>query len=202
MIGSGDGLFYSFNAKNGSARLQYDAQIPIYSSPAIKDGVAYYTDSLGFFIAMDVMARNWWQENKIRQYWDVLYIYGVAPKPSLPSGFLWGVTLGWHLRSISSPSLAGDYAYLGAGTNLVSINLITRQIQWTFTANDDVVSSPAVAGTVVYVGSEDGNFYAVNRMTGEKLWSYAMGDQISSSPAVGNGMVYIGSHDGKLYAFE
>jgi outer membrane protein assembly factor BamB len=148
------------------------------------------------------MEKNWWQENKLRVYWNALYLYGIAPEPSPPSGFLWCVILGRNVRSVSSPSLAGEYAYLGTGKNLVSVNLITHQIQWTFSTNGDVVSSPAVAGTVVYVGGEDGNFYAVDSTTGEELWNYATGGMVTSSPAVDNGMVYVGSDDGKLYAFE
>lgn len=71
-----------------------------------------------------------------------------------------------------------------------------------FLTNGDVPSSPAVAGTVVYVGSEDGKFYAVDCKTGKEIWEYATGGMITSSPAVDNGMVYVGSEDGKLYAFE
>jgi outer membrane protein assembly factor BamB len=201
LVGSADGLFYSFHAKNGGARLQYDSKSSFYSSPAVKDGVAYLTDD-GSFIAIDIMGRNWWQENKIRLYWNTLYLYGVAPKPSSPSGFLWGIQLGWDIRSVSSPSVVGDYAYVGTGTNLVTINLISHEVVWTFSTNGDVASSPAIAGNVIYVGSEDGCLYAINGTTGEKLWEYTTGDQITSSPAVCDGMVYVGSHDGKLYAFE
>jgi outer membrane protein assembly factor BamB len=202
VVGSIGEMFYSFNAKNGGARIQFDAKIPIYSSPAIKDGVAYFTDGWGLFMAMDITAKNWWEENKLREYWNTLYIYGLLPKPSPRSGFLWDVSLGQNVRSVSSPSIAGGFAYLGSGTNLVSIDLITHQVQWTFVTGGDVVSSPAVAGGVVYVGSGDGHFYAVDSTTGAKLWDYVTGDKITSSPAVDNGMVYIGCDDGKLYAFK
>lgn len=57
-----------------------------------------------------------------------------------------------------------------------------------------VVSSPAVVGTVVYIGSEDKNVYALDANTGAKLWNYTTGANINySSPAVVNGVVYIGS---------
>jgi outer membrane protein assembly factor BamB len=64
-----------------------------------------------------------------------------------------------------------------------------------------VISSPAVANGVVYVGSDDGNLYALNARTGVKLWSYATGGAVFSSPAVANGVVYVGSDDGNVYAF-
>ena len=35
-----------------------------------------------------------------------------------------------------------------------------------------VVSSPAVVGGVVYVGSEDGKVYALNAANGALMWNY------------------------------
>ena len=68
---------------------------------------------------------------------------------------------------------------------------------WNYPAGAAVISSPAVANGVVYIGSRDNsNVYALNAKTGTKLWSY-----VSSSPAVANGVVYLGSYDGKVYAF-
>ncbi len=66
-----------------------------------------------------------------------------------------------------------------------------------------VVSSPAVANGVVYVGSSDQNVYALNASTGALLWKYTTGGQIDhSSPAVTNGVVYVGSFDGNVYALN
>ena len=64
-----------------------------------------------------------------------------------------------------------------------------------------MISSPAVANGVVYVGSCDNNVYALNASTGAELWSYTTGTMGVSSPAVANGVVYVGSDDGKVYAF-
>ena len=202
LVGSVDGKFYSFNAKTGSARIQLETNYSVITSPAVKDGIAYFTDGSNYFYAIDIKAKNWLWENIVRVYWNTLHIYGVAPSPPNASGFLWDVSLGWGIRTVSSPSIVDNHAYLGAGHNLVAVDLTTHQVQWTFTTNDDVSSSPAVAGTAVYVGSEDGNFYAIDRTDGLKIWEYATGDEITSSPAVGDGIVYVGSHDGKLYAFN
>ena len=43
-----------------------------------------------------------------------------------------------------------------------------------------VLSSPAVADGVVYVGADDDNLYAINASTGVLLWSYKTGDSILS----------------------
>jgi hypothetical protein len=63
-----------------------------------------------------------------------------------------------------------------------------------------VDSSPAVAGGIVYVGSEDNKTYALNATNGNLIWSYKTGGPVYSSPAVVGGVVYVGSNDGKVYA--
>jgi len=79
-----------------------------------------------------------------------------------------------------------------------------------------VNSSPAVAGGVVYVGSDDGRLYAFDAggVTGcsgaprqcAPLWTATAGDAVDSSPAVVNGVVYVGSsfadQSGALSAFD
>ncbi|MGD0329665.1 MAG: PQQ-binding-like beta-propeller repeat protein [Nitrososphaeria archaeon] len=73
---------------------------------------------------------------------------------------------------------------------------------WSFPTGDQVESSPAVAGGVVYVGSYDHNVYALNASTGAKIWSYTTGDWVTSSPAVVGGVVYVGSYDNNTYALN
>src|SRR5579863_3568306 len=73
--------------------------------------------------------------------------------------------------------------------------------KWSYATGGSVVSSPAVANGVVYVGSQDNNVYALKASTGTKLWSYAM-FSAGSSPAVANGVVYVGSYDFNVYALN
>lgn len=70
-----------------------------------------------------------------------------------------------------------------------------------------LVSSPAVAGGTVFVGSYDGKLYAFDAsgcgaFKCMPLWTGHVGQHVNSSPAVGGGMVYVGSTEGKLAAFD
>jgi len=65
-----------------------------------------------------------------------------------------------------------------------------------------VRSGIAVAGGVVYFGSDDGNVYAVGTVTGKRRWSYHTGQAVASGLAVADGRVFAGSHDNKLYALQ
>jgi len=65
-----------------------------------------------------------------------------------------------------------------------------------------VQSSPALAGGLLYVGSNDGKVYAFRPPHEEPVWTFRTGDQVTSSPTVVNGVVYVGSADFKLYALD
>lgn len=202
IVGSVDGSCYVLNAKSGRLRLNFQTGSSIVTSPVVSGGVAYITNTDGLMYAIDYQARNWFLENKLKVYWAALYMYGVAPRPPSSSGLVWMQWLGWGIRAGSSPALADGVIFLGAASDLLAIDANTRLVLWTSEAYEVIVSSPAVAGSAVYFGSEDGRLYAVDRATGMKLWNSLTGDKITSSPAVANGMVYVGSYDGKLYAFE
>ena len=72
----------------------------------------------------------------------------------------------------------------------------------TITVGGRVLSSPAVLGGTMYVGSDDGHLYAVDIASQRELWRFAAGARIASSPAVSNGVVYVGSNDRHLYAID
>jgi outer membrane protein assembly factor BamB len=83
---------------------------------------------------------------------------------------------------------------------------------WTAATGDAVMSSPAVANGVVYVGSTDNDLYAFDAAgvsgcsgtptTCAPLWTATTDGSIFASPAVSNGVVYVGSADGNFYAFD
>ncbi len=73
---------------------------------------------------------------------------------------------------------------------------------WTFATGNNIRSSPAVAGGMVYVGSLDKRVYALDASTGAEVWSFDTGDTVRSSPAVANGVVYVGSKNGMFFALD
>lgn len=76
------------------------------------------------------------------------------------------------------------------------------QVQWRFKTGAHVLSSPAVAGETVFIGSGDGFVYALNRATGEPRWRFATQGPVASSPAVHDGLVFVSSLDGYVYGID
>ena len=65
-----------------------------------------------------------------------------------------------------------------------------------------MVSSPAVAGGVVYCGSRDGYFYAVDAARGAENWRFKMVEWADSSPAVAGDRVYVAGCNGYICALR
>ena len=146
-----------------------------------------------------------------------------TPKTCLP---LWTAATSGTISG--SPAVAGNVVYIesadgrlyafdasGSNNNCTSSGPRTCNPLWSGTTNSTVgaFSSPAVAGTTVYVGSDDGRLYAFDAAGGEAscsgapktcspLWTGATRGVINSSPAVDGKTVYVGSDDGRLYAFD
>ena len=76
------------------------------------------------------------------------------------------------------------------------------KVKWRFQTGGQVISSPAVVGDTVYVGSADHNLYAINLDAGTLKWKFKTGGRVNSSPAVAGSVVYFGSYDGNFYAVD
>jgi eukaryotic-like serine/threonine-protein kinase len=83
------------------------------------------------------------------------------------------------LVSYSSPTIVDDIIYVGSDNNVYALNSHNGAVIWTYTTDSSgysyPVSSPALFGGVVYVGSYDYNVYALNASNGHKLWNYTTG---------------------------
>ncbi len=75
-------------------------------------------------------------------------------------------------------------------------------VKWKFKTRGKVLSSPAVDGGVVYVGSTGYDLYAIDQETGTQRWKFTTRSAVTSSPAVAGGLVYFTSFDGNLYAVQ
>ena len=75
-------------------------------------------------------------------------------------------------------------------------------VKWTFKTGGPIVSSPAVADGVVYIGSMDGYLYAVDESTGKEKWKFKSSMAVASSPAVAGGTLFFVSSHGGLAAID
>ena len=106
------------------------------------------------------------------------------------------------------PKFRYDLANTGYNPNETTLgvsNVSGLQTKWTVNTGDQVYSSPAVVGGVLYDASYNGDVYALDASTGAQLWVTHTGTEFEdSSPAIADGVLYIGSGNdaGRLYAMD
>ena len=76
------------------------------------------------------------------------------------------------------------------------------KVKWSFHTGGMVIASPTVVGGVVYIGSDDGNFYAIDASSGAQKWKFPVKSRVPSTAAVSGGAVYFTAYNGNLYALD
>jgi outer membrane protein assembly factor BamB len=122
---------------------------------------------------------------------------------------------------------ASHASYNASSTAITSANAGSLTASWTWmppappipALGRAITSSPTVYGGVIYIGANNGSFYALNESTGAILWSDFVGYVTSHNPACGNRgfvstatvatdpttkvpTVYVAGADGYLSAFN
>lgn len=89
-----------------------------------------------------------------------------------------------------------------------ALNLTTGKTIWRYdltTTSNASLSSTALAGNVIYLGSNDG-VYAINATTGRKVWHVLQGPTFYASPAItgpaGQQVLVIADNAGRVYALS
>ena len=105
----------------------------------------------------------------------------------------------------------GPHGHIGGETvsNSKQENTATSgEVVMEITTDSEVLSSPTVSGSSLYVGSTDNHLYAIDTETNTEQWRFRTDGEVYSSPTVDSGTVYVGSGLGRepgdtsLYAID
>ena len=108
-------------------------------------------------------------------------------------------------RIVGGPAVGGGLVIFGDSEGVVrALDTSTGAVEWSFKAQNQVWSTPAIVEDVVYFGSLDHNFYALSLRHGEEKWSlpFEAGGAIVTSPLVSDGKVFFGSFDSTFHALD
>ncbi len=133
---------------------------------------------------------------------------GNAPHATLPAhlGLLGAVPLTDGIYA--SPVVAEGRVFVVDGSGVVAaIDTATLQVVWKFATrggagNCNNVSTPAIAGANLHVGTTAGYYYVLDRATGKLVREIDCQEPIFSAPAVGNDRVYFATLGARVHAVE
>jgi outer membrane protein assembly factor BamB len=178
-FGTPGGSLYAVET-DGTEQWRLDADGDVYASPAIANGTVYIADTAG----------------------------GVYARDATDGTSLWSASVGSGVDA--SPAVAGGTVYVSVSDGTVrALDAGDGTESWSFdTGSFVMVSSPAVTGDRVYVGSgtisgsETGYLHAIDAGDGTELWRFEAPHYVISSPAVTSDTVYVGCDDSNVYAID
>jgi len=175
-FGCRDSHLYALDAASGAQRWAFSTGDSwVISSPAVRDGTVYFaTSDSGLVQALDAKSG--------------------APVFTLAFN---------HWPFFSSPSLAGNFLYIGSEQGkLLAIDLTGRRVAWAFQTEDSKKNGPTYTnadGTPNYRAAHSDSFYDQLVIAHDRLMSVGA---VLSTPVVAGDTIYFGSWDGSLYAID
>ena len=170
-----------------AVRWKFKTRAPIFSTPVISDGVAYFGGLDSTVYALDVATGD----------------------------VKWKLKTNGEIRS--NVAVANGKVFLLGGNGVLScIDKLSGKPEWRILFDNTALfigerrydfadyyhSSPLVHESVVYFGSGNKRVNAVNATNGTVLWTFKAGDIIHNTPVIVGDLLYIGCYDGYLYALN
>ena len=214
LIGSYDQHLYCVSARNGSLLWKLKTNGAVHSTPSVAGDLAFIAGCDELFRGVSISTG--------KQVFSVSSDAYTGASPALRGTSAFYGTfdneilmvdvnarrVGWRYQHperkfpfYSSAAVTADRVVVGGRDKLIHGLSPDGKGIWTFATRARVESSPAIAGSRVFVGSNDGRFYVLNLTTGAKLWDFDAGAPLSSSPAIARGRIVIGGQDGRLHCF-
>jgi len=191
------GVYASAAPSLKSVRWRFHAGGAMISSPVVAGGAVYVGSNDGRLYAV--------RRSDGARLWRFATHGAVTSSPAFFDGAVYFASTDGSVYAVDAKSGLARWRFKTGGERRFSapgIHGITPANQMMPDPFDMFVSSPAIAGGVVYIGSGDGNVYALDARTGAERWRFATGDVVHASPAVANGLVYVGSWDRNFYALD
>lgn len=102
------------------------------------------------------------------------------------------------------PTLTSDNQIIlpSYNSNLYSLNLETRAVNWTFSeASNRYIASALVVGDQIIAADSDNSLYSVS-LDGQLLWSFETNHSLWATPASDGEVIYLPSMDHHIYAIR
>ena len=214
--GGSDGQIWDCAPGTISSDGIFEADGPVYSSPAFDNNRLYFGDETGQVYAIDATKYT------KAPVWKKPTGGPVTSSPAVSGGVVYiGSVDGnlyafdendgqerWHYATgsqvIAAPAVNAGLVYTTAGGHLLAINAVDGTLRWSKDLDSEL--SPSIADGVVYIGTVNGEVLAFNASAGDPLWAYQVmtrdetADSIASSIVIDNGKLFFTTGSGTLVA--
>jgi eukaryotic-like serine/threonine-protein kinase len=192
-FGSGDGNVYALDAASGDLKWKFKTGDVVHSSPAVADGMVYVGSWDTYFYALDATtgAQKW--RFKTGDDPVIHNQIGIQSSPLVADGLVYFGCRDSNLYALNAHSGEKKWAFNNKGSWVIS-SPVVKDGRLYFATSDTglfhsvdaktgneiyslkfiwpLFSSPAIAGNVLYIGSEEGKLFAVDLAKQQPAWTF------------------------------
>jgi outer membrane protein assembly factor BamB len=205
-FGSGDGNVYALNAAAGTLKWKFKTGDVVHASPAMADGVVFIGSWDSYFYALDAETGALKWKFKTGEDPDTHNQQGIQSSAAVADGMVYFGCRDAHLYALDEKTGEQKWSYSTKGSWVIASPAV-RDGKVYFTTSDTALllvadarkgdilfslnfkgwplfSSPAIAGDIIYVGSNAGTLNAVDLKLQAVGWTFATEDAKKNGPAL------------------
>lgn len=206
-FGSGDGSVYALDAASGELKWSFKTGDVVHSSPAVADGVVYIGGWDTFFYALDAnTGKEKWRlkTGDDPQYHNQI---GVQSSPAIVDGMVYFGCRDSNLYAVDAATGEKKWAFNNKGSWVIGSPAISKGKLYFATSDSGMFyaldtktgaeifhleftwpmfASPAIAGSTLYLGSNEGKLTAIDLATQKPAWVFQTDASRQFAPGFSN----------------
>jgi outer membrane protein assembly factor BamB len=215
-IGSGNGYFYSIDAKTGKVVWQLNLGARIESTACIEKNYAYLGNDLGTFYSISIKKGSIQWKKALGEYvrcsafCDGKSVYVGTINPTRKAGVFWALSaesgsIQWKKSTgpiFSSPVVDHEELIVGSDDETLYCFSKNGSDKWRIPLSGKIRSTAVAVREFIYIGGFGGVFYKIRRTSGEILWKNEEAGSMYSSPAYSKNFLVVGNNSGSVVFFQ
>ncbi|MBN2069855.1 MAG: PQQ-binding-like beta-propeller repeat protein [Candidatus Krumholzibacteriota bacterium] len=207
------GNIFRLDRSTGERLWNYDSQEKIITTPRITGGTVVLGTMEGNLISLDLAGgkRNWieklgsgiWASPAVSEDCIIAATTdGSLVRLSQAGRIEWRVKPGGGIYSNPLMAVDKDLVFFGSDDKYVyAYSISNGHLMWRFPGGSKMRGKPETDGVNLYIGSEDGVFYAIT-YNGRLAWKADLGGAVRSKPLIMDDMIIVTVYNSKVYAID
>ncbi len=203
-----DNMLYLLNAENGSKRNGYKVWFSASGGAVIDSSTVYITGHRSFVQALDINSEDYLFGRAIRWWWTKGWLYGLAPTPNYPPGYLWQKRdlgrkgdLSESIKISENHHLIQSVSKTTKGT-VLRLDPLTGEVLWKFSDPNSLFTDSAVLlDNFLFLSTKSGHNAILNYNDGTTIHEFRT-QPISQGPIRVNSKLILGLSKGTILAID
>jgi outer membrane protein assembly factor BamB len=215
VVGNYEGIVASLDRATGRQLWRFEAAVPLEAPPVLAGDHAVVASTAGTLFAIDrAGGQERWRFTADAGFYAAPLILdatvlvgsndGVLHAIAAETGEeLWRYVAGGGIESSVVRGDRGGLLYFGCKDSyLYAIHPRATGEAWKFKGEEAFVTTPVLAGDVLYAADYGGTVYAIRATTGEEIWRHPTGGAVKFAPALGEGLLFVVVSEKELSAID